>query len=392
MIIKSNILDYQTDYKIYKKEKSDNLGLPISVFETHFYPSDIPDTEDMTQTAVFQRICRHSFDNFIDSLNKVSLLHQDPELSSFLPDIHSIHEAADGVFAESTFYEGSPLNEEKQPDILLHKLFLICKAETQIIEKTGCEPGVLPQYIIFEPDNDYDLHFLHLDFSQFLADEFRIYAANCLSQALYGRTITFRDRMNSFKDMTEPIISFHPSVLHGCVEILRILVLYPHVNHDWIEALNVCNTIKSNIKCENYFMNKVQKPCINCCSTTQIDEIYEKENILIMNGSIETARNYAFNNRKKYIMTAEGDAHNGISAMLESSDLAMKCDHEEHITAEKRLALLTELEADSTLLIVKNCSLEDDDMLPSLLRLPLDILFVVSEDYSDCGIPYIDMR
>lgn len=55
-----------------------------------------------------------------------------------------------------------------------------------------------------------------------------------------------------------------------------------------------------------------------------------------------------------------------------------------------KLQRLTSLCTQSVLLIIENCNVDDEALLPEFLKLPADIIFISEEDYSDYGFVCIE--
>ena len=73
----------------------------------------------------------------------------------------------------------------------------------------------------------------------------------------------------------------------------------------------------------------------------------------------QAADSYRFQNRRRYLHTAQGTAENGLSAMLEGEAFAL---HSGASSVAARISAMRGMCADGMLLVVENCDIENDPL------------------------------
>ena len=102
----------------------------------------------------------------------------------------------------------------------------------------------------------------------------------------------------------------------------------------------------------------------------------------------QAADSYRFQNRRRYLHTAQGTAENGLSAMLEGEAFAL---HSGASSAAARISAMRGMCADGMLLVVENCDIENDPLFRQMLRLPADLLLLTPQDYGEYGFPVFEV-
>ncbi|MBR1528326.1 MAG: hypothetical protein IJ642_03350 [Oscillospiraceae bacterium] len=381
--------EYGADYQICQK-KVTRKGLPKIIFETRFAPQDIAPDQPALHSLwnMLKTRCSEAL-SFTAELQKLS------EFSSFLPDYHEIREEKETLIAESTFYEGEILNTAMSVSVFFYNILSLCKAETLIIEKTGKEPGIPVSGILFESGKKGAVHFLHLDFSPFLAYSLRNTIGNCIAEKIFGKKITFTDKLNNYSNFKESVISLHPAIVRDSLALIKVILHTPVSVSDWNEALEICESICQHLKeKEPYFIHRIPLPKKQILKTDifKIRQKIEENHVLMLQADAETARAYADTFRFLYVHTAEGDANNGLLSMLESENFSMSEEDRALVSAPERLNCLQTLCDEPVLLIIRNCHPETDSIFSEFLRLPADIIFLTEENYSDCGLSCLSLK
>ena len=375
-------------YCIEKHLRANNSSTNELVFCIRFAPVDLITNHDHRTVPYnipdgLKRLYKSDMDKFLSKIKLISQLRENEDLSYKLPDFHDIS-LKDGICsAEYSYYEGITLDKIKEIKLFFHALSSLMSANSAIVKITREDIGIPPECIIFEPDNTSTLHYLFLDNNEYLTPQLREYIASCITDTVFGKSCTFRDKVHGFEDLYSNKV--HPVCRRMVIQLLHTVLPVRRSINDWEKAAELCKEIRVQLdKNKDYLIRKV--PDSEIKKGILFDKIREGFtggcHIQFISSSLKNeALWFAYNSGGKYVHIAEGNAENGIRSMLDELEFASG--------DGDKMQKLKEICGYPTLLIIENCAVDNDELFPELLKLSADILIITDEDYSDYGFTFV---
>lgn len=340
-----------------------------------------------------EHVLEHRMAACLNNLRTLAELRRTSSAGNTLPDYVEIHEEGGVLCGESRYYSYEVLQTEDDMRFC-RKLAAVCDWMKQLIAELGKEPVAEWDDIIFEKGSTEALHVLHLDVVSAEKSPLCFQLRSLVVRQFFGRAPRISDHI--FELASGAVPNHHPRFSVLVCQLIQELAPVRSNAQRW-ETLSaiahaLCDLLESD---PDYFL----RPCVpKRTASFPIAEEIKREfqsgnHVVFLSGKNvlrlrQAADSYRFQNRRRYLYTAQGTAENGLSAMLEGEAFAL---HSGASSAAARISAMRGMCADGMLLVVENCDIENDPLFRQMLRLPADILLLTPQDYGEYGFPVFEV-
>ncbi|MDE6003975.1 MAG: hypothetical protein K2G88_01130 [Oscillospiraceae bacterium] len=384
-----------------------NIYCDFRKYYTVFRPLDLiyRNNKNITVVQGLERVFEKRKNIFLKNLEFISEIKTKSQIRNSIPDYEKIYEKDGTVYAESTFYNAEPLDTSADNIKFFSNIKAICNSMNILTCETDTEPIILLENIVFEKNEPYLLHFLHINFFDNDIKTLRVQ----LKQAVFNKIYGGKSKYTDFKKHINPyetIEPYHPKILELISKFLNTISPVNQKKDAWKYASEISDEILHILRNNSdYFIYpyvpnrpnilrmKNNHFYINC-----IEDIYNYfsksgNKIFLQSENQNLLENiadlYIIKSPKKYLHIIKASAENGLLSMLESNYFSM---HSDIKSAPERLNKLYHMCSEGLLLIIQKCDVENDQFFKNILKLPSDIIFLIDKDYSQYGFTSFHIR